>query len=114
VAVIARGGRVLMARREGAQLAGLWEPPGTDLANGAAAAPALRAALARLGARARLTATGRVVRHTITHRTITAEVWRGTPIGATPRRANLRWVDPARPAVPLTALARKLTRHDSP
>jgi A/G-specific adenine glycosylase len=114
VALVARGARVLMARREGALLAGLWEPPGIDLANGSAAGPALRAALARLGARVRLVATGRVVRHTITHRTIAVEVWRGTPVGATRRRADLRWVDPARPGVPLTALARKLTRPDSP
>jgi A/G-specific adenine glycosylase len=114
VALIVRGGRVLMARRQGRLLEGLWEPPGADLANGSAAAPALRATLARLGARARLAPTGRLVRHAITHRAITAEVWRGEPLGAMPRRADLRWVDPARPAVPLTALARKLTPRDSP
>ncbi len=110
VALIERRGRVLMERREGALLAGLWEPPGVELANGAPAAPALRAALARRGLRARLAATGDLLRHTITHRAISVEVWRGAPLGATPRSARLRWVDPARPAVPLTALARRLTR----
>jgi hypothetical protein len=58
--------------------------------------------------RARLADAGRAVRHTITHRVITADVWQGAISGATPRRADLRWVDPARPDVPLTALARKL------
>jgi A/G-specific adenine glycosylase len=110
VAVIERRGRVLMVRREGALLAGLWEPPGVELANGVPTARALAAALADLGLRARLARSGQVVRHTITHRAITAEVWRGAIAGATPRRARLRWVDPARPEVPLTALARKLTR----
>jgi len=108
VALIARRGRVLMERREGALLAGLWEPPGVELANGATPAAALRAALASLGLRARLTRSGHTVRHTITHRAITAEVWRGVLAGAAPRKARLRWVDPKQPHVPLTALARKL------
>jgi len=109
VALSDRGGRVLMERREGALLGGLWEPPGVELANGASPASALRASLARLGVRGRLAPTGRTVRHTITHRAISVEVWQGALVGAVPRRAHLRWVDPARPAVPLTALARKLT-----
>lgn len=99
-----------MERREGDLLAGLWEPPGADLANGVAPARPLRAALARLGVRARLTPAGRTVRHTITHRAITAEVWHGALAGAAPLSACLRWVDPRRPAVPLTALASKVTR----
>ena len=114
VALITRQGRVLMERREGALLAGLWEPPGVELANGASPPHALRAALARLGVRARLAPAGRTVRHAITHRAITAVVWRGVMSGPTPRRARLRWVDPARPGVPLTALARKLTHPDRP
>lgn len=114
VALIERRGRVLMERREGALLAGLWEPPGVELANRTAPARALSAALARLGVRARLSAAGRSVRHTITHRAITAEVWAGALIGPAPRTARLRWVDPARPGVPLTALARKLTMQSSP
>lgn len=109
VALIARRGRVLMERREGALLAGLWEPPGVEGANGAAGARSLRARLAELKLPARLTPTGRSVRHTITHRAITVAVWRGELEGAAPRTARLRWVDPERPSVPLTALARKLT-----
>jgi A/G-specific adenine glycosylase len=109
VALIERRGRVLMARREGRLLAGLWEPPGVDLANGDAPAGALRRALADLGLRCRFSSTGRVVRHTITHRAISVEVWRGALRGPAPRRARLRWVDPARPVAPLTALARRLT-----
>jgi A/G-specific adenine glycosylase len=109
VALIERRGRVLMERREGALLAGLWEPPGVEGADGAAGVRALRARLAGLGLRPRLTRTGRTVRHAITHRAITVEVWRGVLEGAAPRIARLRWVDPKRPAVPLTALARKLT-----
>ncbi len=111
VALIVRRGRVLMERREGVLLAGLWEPPGVALVNGAAPARALRTALARLGLRARLTPAGRTVRHAITHRAIVAQVWHGAPVGPTPRTARLRWVDPQRPGVPLTALARKLTRR---
>ncbi|MGH7731994.1 MAG: NUDIX domain-containing protein, partial [Candidatus Eiseniibacteriota bacterium] len=94
--------------REGALLAGLWEPPGVELDNGAPAGTALRAALARLGVRARLERSGHTVRHAITHRVISVEVWRGAPVGTIRRAVRLRWVDPRRAAVPLTALARKL------
>jgi A/G-specific adenine glycosylase len=111
VALIVRRGRVLMERRAGALLAGLWEPPGVALANGASPARVLRTALARLSLRVRLTRTDRTVRHAITYRAIAAEVWQGTLTGAAPRSARLRWVDPARPGVALTALARKLTLH---
>jgi len=114
VALIERRGRVLMERRQGTLLAGLWEPPGVELADGAPAARALRAALAGLGLRARVTHTGRTVRHTITHRAISVEVWHGALEGAAARTARLRWVDPRRPGVPLTALARKLTRAEEP
>ncbi len=114
VALIERRGRVLMERREGALLAGLWEPPGVEVGNGASPARVLGAALAGLGVRAKLSDAGRVVRHTITHRAISAEVWHGALIGPAPRIARLRWVDPARPGVPLTALARKLTSVSPP
>jgi len=108
VVLIERRGRMLVARREGPLLAGLWEPPGVELAPRASARAALRRQLAALGLRARLAPTGRTVRHTITHRDITAEVWRGELAGALPRAAGLRWVDPRAPAVALTALARKV------
>jgi A/G-specific adenine glycosylase len=108
VARIERGGRLLVVRREGPLLAGLWEPPGVELGDGASAGRALAGALRRLGVRARLERTGMTVEHTITHRAIAAEVWRGTLRGPIPRRADMRWVDPDAPAVALTALARKV------
>ena len=109
VALIERGGRTLMARREGALLDGLWEPPGVELTNGNGAKAALATELRRLGVRATLEPTGESVRHTITHRRIEVEVWRGRLKAAVASRPALRYVDPASPAVALTALARKLT-----
>jgi len=115
VVLVERRGRVLVARREGPLLGGLWEPPGVDLepgrhATAAAVRRALRAALAGLGVNARLTRSGHTVRHGITHRDIQAEVWRGEPLAPVRRTARLRWVDARRPAVALTALARKVIR----
>jgi A/G-specific adenine glycosylase len=111
VILITREDRMLMARREGALLAGLWEPPGAELAGGGSARAPLGRALAALGFRAKLEPTGEVVRHTITHRRIEVEVWRGMMVGRTagiPTRA--RWVSFQTPEVALTALARKLAR----
>jgi A/G-specific adenine glycosylase len=111
VALIGHRGRVLMERRTGALLAGLWEPPGVTLENGVSAGPALAAALRRLGVPIRSTAlapTGRTVQHTITHRAIVVEVWRGVFSGPTTRSAHVRWVKPADRTLPLTALASKL------
>ena len=118
VALVERDGKMLMERRSGALLDGMWEPPGVEMNGERGAGPSLRAALARLGVRARLRRTDSAVRHTITHRAIVVEVWRGEPLAATPgaraaklrapRGGGARWVDPARPGVPLTALARKL------
>jgi len=109
VALVVRGGRMLMARREGPLLEGMWEPPGVDLRAGTAARAQLAAALAGLGVRAALVPLGKRVRHGITHRAITVSLWRGALRGAVPRSARLRWVDPARASVPLTALARRLS-----
>ncbi len=106
VALIERRGRLLVVRREGALLVGMWEPPGVDLADGEPARRVLGAELARLGLRARLTPTLQVVRHTITHRAIEVEVWRGQLRSPAPRAC--RFADPASRALPLTALARKL------
>lgn len=111
VALIERGGRLLMARREGSLLEGLWEPPGVEVTGRASARAQLSAGLLRLGVRARLAFTGRSVRHVITHRAITVALWRGEPIGRVPRVARLRWVDSARVDLPLTALARRLARE---
>jgi A/G-specific adenine glycosylase len=151
VVLIERRGRLLVTRRGGPLLAGLWEPPGVELEGGgsarsagprwsarprlgmartasarraprrrpahvdvhaqaAAARRALSARLLGLGLRARLAPTGQIIRYTITHRDIGAEVWRGMLLGAAPRSARLRWVDPQRPGVALTALARKVAR----
>jgi A/G-specific adenine glycosylase len=108
VALVGRRGRILMERCEGPLLTGLWEPPGAGLAPRRPARAALSSRLAALGLRVRLAPTGWTVRHTITHRDISAEVWRGDLDGSLPRSARLRWVDPRRPAVALTALARKV------
>jgi hypothetical protein len=110
LALVERRGRVLMTRREGALLGGLWEPPGADLGDGRAARPALRAALAALGVRARLSPLAPRIRHGITFRTFDVALWRAEPSAPLPRSARLRLVDPARPGVPLTALARKALR----
>jgi len=108
VVLIERRGRVLVVRREGPLLAGLWEPPGVELAPRRSARRALDARLAGLGLRARLAPAGTTIRYAITHREITAEVWRGEPAGSLPRSARLRWVDPREPGVALTALAKKV------
>jgi A/G-specific adenine glycosylase len=95
VALIRRGGRV-------------WEPPGVD-GTGHSAGAKLGAALARRGVRTALVPSRTTVKHTITHRAIVASVWEGAARSAPAQLgAGLRWVDPARPGVPLTALARRL------
>lgn len=127
VALILRGSRVLMTQRRGSLLDRLWEPPGVELSPGQDARAALQAEVARLGVRAALERTGEIVRHTITHRSIEVEVWRGTParsrastaggptaeratdVAAAPCAPTARWVDPRAGDVPLTALARKLS-----
>ena len=108
VALVEHRGRMLVVRCAGPLLEGLWEPPGVDLEPGAGARRPLAAALARLGLRARLSPTGRIVRHTITHLALEVEVWRAHPVGAPVPSARVRYVDPATRAVALTALARKL------
>jgi A/G-specific adenine glycosylase len=111
VALIERDGRLLMTRRRGALLDGLWEPPGIELAAGRAARPALARSLAALGVRALLVATGDTVRHAITHRRIVAEVWSGTLAAAAPRASRrMRWVSVIRPEVAVTALGTRLAK----
>ena len=107
IVMIERRGRVLVARREGPLLAGLWEPPGADIAAGADVRRSLTGALRALGLRAQLADSGVRVRHTITHRAIEVELWRGVLRGAAPRRAAWRWADAASRDVALSALARK-------
>ncbi len=108
VVLIERRGRMLVVRREGPLLAGLWEPPGVELAPRRSARRALDTLLAGLGLRARIAPAGTSIRYAITHRDITAEVWHGVLAAPPPRPARLRWVDPRDPAVALTALAKKV------
>ena len=108
VAWIERRGRVLVVRREGALLAGLWEPPGVDVADGDDGGPALATLLRGLGGRATPRATEVRVRHTITHRAIEVRVWTAAAGAAAIRREDTRWIDPATTDLALTALARKL------
>jgi A/G-specific adenine glycosylase len=109
VALMGPKGHLIMARRTGAPLHGMWEPPGVELSRRQAAHAALAAELARLGVQARLERTGDVIRHTITHRVIEVELWRGVlarTLARLPR--GLRAVSARRPAVPLTGLAIRL------
>ena len=106
-ALLTRRGRMLVVRREGRQLDGMWEPPAVDLVRGAPAR-ALAAELESLGVRAKLAPTGRTVRHSILERRIEVQVWRGELAGPAPRAARLKMVDPLRPGVALTAMARKV------
>ncbi len=107
VAILKRGGRLLVARRAGSLLDRLWEPPGVELADGEPAAPALSDRLAALGVRARLEDTGLRVRHAITHRAIEVELWSGGPVRGVRAGAALRWADPGSRELALTALARR-------
>jgi A/G-specific adenine glycosylase len=122
-AVIERDGRILMARRSGRLLDGMWEPPGVQLASRTASAATgrtgpvarstrrrLAAELARLGVQARLTPMRRTVRHRITHRDISVELWRGSLVEPLPSSSGLRFVDERTPRVAITALARKVFR----
>ena len=110
VACVWHRGRLLVAKREGALLDGLWEPPGVELESGDDVSASLLAQLRSLGVRAALVDTRRRERHTITHRDITVQVWEGALASPAPRRAGLAWVRPGhdgqRPA--LSALAARL------
>jgi A/G-specific adenine glycosylase len=109
VALVERGGRVLLVKRSGALLDGLWEPPGVELVGREPARRSLGRALARLGVRGVLCATPARIRHTITHRTIEAEVWRCDPTTPLPRSgARLRWVPRGVSDLALSALARRV------
>jgi A/G-specific adenine glycosylase len=107
VAILARGGRLLVARREGALLDRLWEPPGVDLGPREDAAASLEARLGSLGVRAALSDSGTRVRHTITHRAIEVELWLARAKGPLRAGEALRWADPAARDLALTALARR-------
>ena len=109
VALVERGGRVLLVKRSGALLDGLWEPPGVELVGREPARRSLTRALARLGVRGALHATATRIRHTITHRTIEALVWRCEPRPPLPRAGGrLRWVTRGEHELALSALARRV------
>jgi A/G-specific adenine glycosylase len=109
IALVEAGGRTLVVRREGALLAGLWEPPGVELARGLEAGPPLASVLEGLGVAARPIDTGERVKHVITHRTITVEIWRVELAGKPPRKSALvRWVRPGDHHLALTALAQRV------
>jgi A/G-specific adenine glycosylase len=113
VALIERNGALLMVRRNGRQLAGLWEPPSVAVGVRGRPRDRLRGLLADLGvSTGGLSNTGITVRHAITHRRIAAEVWRAERAhiarGAVGARRTARWVNPERPQVALTGLARKV------
>ena len=115
VALLETDGRVLVTRREGALLEGLWEMPGVDLEAEEGAARPLRRALGALNLKqVRLTDTGLRVQHTITHRRIGVEVWRGTWTGRRPSTTTkLVWADASAREHALTALARKVVKGAS-
>jgi A/G-specific adenine glycosylase len=109
IVLLTRRGRTLVVRREGALLGGLWEPPGVELSRGQDARAALARSLAGLGIRARLADSGVRLKHAITHRSITVEVWRAEPVASAPRAgARARWAAPGSRALALTALARRV------
>lgn len=113
VARIEWRGRLLVTKQEGPLLTGLWEPPGVTLGEGERSGRTLVAELERLGLSVKLKRTASVVRHTITHRDIEVEIWRGTLASAPPRTAGLRAVDLRRPGVALTALATRVATLDA-
>ncbi len=112
VACVRHRGRLLVVKREGAHLNGLWEPPGVELERGEDAGAALAERLKPLGVRARLVDSGARDRHTITHHDITVEVWEGKLREPAPRAgARHRWVAAAGRSIGLTALGARLARR---
>jgi A/G-specific adenine glycosylase len=114
VALVERGGRLLMVRRAGALLDGLWEPPGVEIGDHEPPRRSLVRALAALGVRGALRATPVRIRHTITRRRIEVEVWRCTPRAPLPRagdtrlRGGIRWVAAGEGELALSALGRRV------
>jgi A/G-specific adenine glycosylase len=109
IVLLSRRGRTLVVRREGALLGGLWEPPGVELTRVQDARAALARALDAMGIQAQLTDSGVRLKHAITHRSITVEVWHADPLASAPRAgAGARWAAPGSRTLALTALARRV------
>lgn len=107
--LVEHDGRVLLARRAGAHLEGLWEPPSVELDRGDDAGTRLTEALEGLGVRATIRATSKRYAHTITHHAIEVRLYRGTLVGPAPRTsARRRWVTRADDGLALTALAQRV------
>ena len=107
--VLEHDAKVLVVRREGAHLDGLWEPPSVELAGGDDAATRLGETLAAIGVRATLRATTKRFAHTITHHAIDVRLWRGTLDGRMPRASSrVRWMTPGTRDVALTALTTRV------
>ena len=100
-ALVARGDEVLLVKRPAPGIwGGLWalptaELPGADPARPEAAGPALAAALAAEGLAFEPGEVVAVVRHQLTHRTLTIPVFRAAGWEGAPRGLELAWTDPA-------------------
>jgi A/G-specific adenine glycosylase len=105
---IERRGRVLVQRRAGRLLEGLWEPPAAEASTPRAARAALERKLRDLGLDGRLEGKPLALRHLLTHRDYRVRAWPCSARGRARRGREFRWTDPARPAVPFTSLARRL------
>lgn len=107
IALVSWRGRWLVERLSGGLLDGLWEPPGVELPDGLSAGPLLAARLRGFGVRTRLADSGERIRHTITHRRIEVEVWRGEAKGTLGLTDGLRAVVEEGDELAMTALARR-------
>jgi len=109
--LVERAGKILLVRKSGTLLDGLWETPATVATGLRQPSGRLREILAALGVEVRkLRRTGHVIRYAITHRRIEAEVWRAEGVRMAPPAARgwaTRWVDPERPDLALSAMGRK-------
>ncbi len=94
-ALAERGGKVLLVRRRpGGLLAGLWALPGGELDARRTAGVALRLALSEIGAEARIGGVAGRVQHTFSHRRWAGEVYRVRVSGAFRPREGATWAGP--------------------
>ncbi len=116
-ALVVRGGRVLLVRREsGDLLAGTWALPAKEVSRRSGAAPvagaAARAAAVGMGVKpdGAVRYAGRV-RHIFTHRDVTADVFAVAPTGKVPTGERARWADAAELAgLAVSSFTRKTLR----